>query len=177
MTIRPARREDAAAIAALHAANWRQGYAGILPGEYLAHEVEADRLAVWQDRLSTSDDGRETLVSLDAAGALAGFACVYHGHDPVHGAFLDNLHASAAHRGQGHGLALFREIAGLVAARDPDSGLYLWVFEKNEDARAFYRKLGAREVDRTDTQWPLAMGEWRVRCRWTAEEVNAVAAG
>ena len=177
MTIRAAEPGDAESIASLHAANWRESYAGILPDEYLARQVEADRRSVWQERLSARDDGRETLVSVDQEGTLAGFACVYYDSDARWGAFLDNLHAGSAHRGQGHGLALIREIASRVAARNPQSGLYLWVFEKNANARDFYRRLGATEVERSDTQWHLAPGEWRLRCHWDASAVRAMADG
>ncbi|NVD45772.1 GNAT family N-acetyltransferase [Qipengyuania atrilutea] len=176
MILREASLADAPAIAALHTANWRQSYAGILPDDYLASEIEADRKAVWQERLSKTEAGRRTTVAEDEGGKLAGFSCVYFDHDPQWGAFLDNLHTSASARGKGYGLALLKDIASRTVSHGATAGLYLWVFEKNQTARAFYARAGAQEVERTDTQWALAMGEWRLRCHWSADDLCALAA-
>ena len=175
MILREALLSDAPAIAALHTANWRESYAGILPDDYLASEVETDRHAVWQERLSKAAAGHQTIVAEDERGDLAGFACVYFDHDPQWGSFLDNLHTSADARGKGYGLALLKEVARRARAHDAAAGLYLWVFEKNKAARAFYARAGASEVERTDTQWTLAMGEWRLRCHWSAEDLQTLA--
>ena len=166
MILRDAAPEDAPAIAALHADNWRTSYAGILDPHYLAHEVEAERLMAWRQRMSDPEPGFETVIAMNDDGALAGFASLYHDHDPRWGGFLDNLHTAAELRGAGYGRALLRETARRLVARDPGTGLYLWVFEKNEAARDFYRRMGAHEVERTDTQWDRAPGEWRLRCHW-----------
>jgi hypothetical protein len=45
--IRPATETDAAIIAAIHAASWRDAYAHILAPEFLSGGIEADRLDVW----------------------------------------------------------------------------------------------------------------------------------
>lgn len=49
---RPARRDDAASIAAFHHRCWIEGYRGILPDELLAGLREEDRRALWEEALA-----------------------------------------------------------------------------------------------------------------------------
>src|SRR5689334_8702388 len=49
--IRPATEADAATVAAIHVASWRDAYADILTADYLNGPIEADRLALWSQRL------------------------------------------------------------------------------------------------------------------------------
>tara|TARA_B100000678_G_scaffold205452_2_gene173109 strand:- start:292 stop:756 length:465 start_codon:yes stop_codon:yes gene_type:complete len=149
-TLRDATEGDAAAITALHTANWRETYAGILDPAYLAGPIEADRRAVWQERLTAPPSDLEVIVA-EAGGNLLGFASLFHEREPGWGGFVDNLHSAASARGKGVGKALLIEAARRVAARDPGKGLYLWVFERNEGAVGFYRALGADIAERIDS--------------------------
>mgnify|MGYP002630801711 FL=1 len=108
MILRDATPADAPAIAALHAANWRTAYAGILDADYLAREVEDERLAAWRERLADPGPGFETVVAMTEDGSLSGFSSLYHAHDARLGGFLDNLHTDARVRGVGYGKALLR---------------------------------------------------------------------
>ena len=165
-TLRDAGADDAPAIAALHAANWRSAYANVLDPAYLAGPVDADRMAVWTGRLTAPDPAQEVVVAEAADGSLAGFTCLYHASDPRWGALVDNLHSSAAARGTGVGKALLGEAARRVAARDPASGIWLWVYEKNLPARGFYVALGGEIVERKSQDWEGAEGEILLRCHW-----------
>lgn len=167
MILRDATPEDAPAIAALHAANWRAAYAGILNADYLAHEVEEERLAAWRERLADPAPDFETVVALGEDGSLAGFSSLYHAHDTRWGGFLDNLHTDESLRGAGYGQALLRETARRFAARDPRTGFYLWVFEDNRAARRFYARMGAEESERVPSDWTRAPDSWKYRCHWT----------
>jgi ribosomal protein S18 acetylase RimI-like enzyme len=139
LTLRPAQFADYPAIAALHAANWQQTYRGILSDEYLDHEVEADRLAVWYGRLQNpSPNQRLTLAVQD--GTLVGFCCTFLDDDPVYGSLIDNLHVAAGLRHGGMGRQLMMDAARHVQAEARHPGLYLWVFERN--ARTAYDRLG-----------------------------------
>ena len=60
--IRFARLEDAQAIAELHAESWRYAYRGALSDEYLSVDIIADRLKLWQHRLSEPLDNQHVLV-------------------------------------------------------------------------------------------------------------------
>jgi GNAT superfamily N-acetyltransferase len=164
--LREAGAADAAAIASLHAANWRSAYADVLDPGYLADEVDADRLAVWGDRLGSPAPNQDVIVAETGDGALAGFVCLYHREHPRWGGFVDNLHSADAVRGAGVGKALLKEAARRIAARTPEAGMWLWVFEKNLPARGFYAALGGTLVERVASDWAAAHGEMRLRCHW-----------
>ncbi len=142
MTFRIATATDVPRIAALHARSWQETYRGIMPDEFLDHEVDAERLHVWQERFDEEDLNRQVILA-EEASQLAGFACVYMGNDPVYGALLDNLHVTSAYKGRGLGKALMKKAAEWVHQQDTTSPFYLWVYEKNYMARAFYDSLGA----------------------------------
>lgn len=59
--------------------------------------------------------------------------------------WLDDLYVHPDHQGSGVGTALFET----VTAHHPE-GFCLWVFESNAPARAFYRRRGCLELERTD---------------------------
>ncbi len=139
MLIRPAAKHDLADIAALHMANWRQDYAGMVPDEALGQPVVAEMAARWS-ALAPSD--KLVLVATTDAGALMGFGCVLLQHPK--GPLLDNLHVAASARGQGVGGRLMSEIARRLTALGCSS-LWLKVLEDNRDTRAIYARLGGVE--------------------------------
>ena len=75
--VRDATLEDAPAIAAIHVGCWRHAYRGLVPQQLLdSLDVDA-RTARWQRLLGVEDAAPErgaTLVSVDDAGAVTGFA-------------------------------------------------------------------------------------------------------
>lgn len=166
VTLRDATAPDAPAIAALHAANWRSAYTEVLDPAYLAGPINADRLAVWEERLGTADPMQEVVVAAADDGVLAGFTCLYHASDPTWGALVDNLHTAAAVRGTGLGKRLLREAARRATARNPHSGIWLWVYERNVAARGFYAALGGEIVGRRVQDWPPSRGHVLFRCAW-----------
>lgn len=82
-------------------------------------------------------DGREMWVA-EREDGLVGFA-------ELKGEWLDDLYVHPDHQRTGVGSALL----GLVKSLRPD-GFGLWVFESNTPARAFYRRHGLLEHERTD---------------------------
>jgi hypothetical protein len=78
---RPARPDDAPAVAALHADSWRRNYRGAYLDSFLDGDVFADRLAVWTDRLSAPGEASFTIVA-DYGGAVVGLAHVVLDEDP-----------------------------------------------------------------------------------------------
>lgn len=141
MEYRPAMLADVGRIAALHARSWQETYRGILPDQFLDHEVEDERLAVWQSRFAENRSNRLILVAEEGT-QLAGFACVVMDNDPTYGALLDNLHVASLYQGRGVGQKLMRKTAQWVQQQAPDSAFYLWVYEINHAARAFYERMG-----------------------------------
>ena len=140
--LRPAVGADAGRIAALHADSWRRHYRGAYSDAFLDGEVDADRLAVWTQRLHAPDREAATTVAEDD-GALAGFVHVLFDDDRAWGALIENLHVIHSHKRRGVGTLLLAEAAGAVVDRGP-GGLYLWVLHQNTAAQAFYDARGGQ---------------------------------
>lgn len=143
LVFRAARATDAEAIAALHADSWRRHYRGAYADGFLDGDVDADRRAVWNDRLSSRRDDCHTIVA-ESEGDIVGFAHTILGEDPRWGALLENLHVAFGHQRRGIGARLLELSARAVIENSPASGLYLWVLEQNVAAQGFYRALGGR---------------------------------
>lgn len=165
MTTRRATLKDAGAIAALHAASWRDAYAEILDPEFLTEPVDADRLEFWTDRLSKADARLHVTLAFEN-DAPAAFICVLTDEDPVWGGRVDNLHVSPGLRGRGIGERLLRQAAGELEREGTSPGLHLWVFESNLKARRFYERLGANAVESARSQIPSARGQAVLRLHW-----------
>ena len=141
MQYRPANRDDIEPIASLHADSWRRHYRGAFSDSFLDGDVDADRLAVWADRLRQPRPEHRTIVA-EEGGRVVGFSHVVLDDDPTWGALVDNLHVTHDLKGRGIGTRLMAESAAVVVERTPASGLYLWVLEQNRAAQAFYQALG-----------------------------------
>jgi ribosomal protein S18 acetylase RimI-like enzyme len=154
VSFRPADASDAAAIGALHADSWRRHYRGAYSDEFLDGDVDADRVAVWTERLRAADPDVHTIIAQDG-DALVGFAHTVFEADPRWGAVLDNLHVVYDEKRRGIGSRLLALTAGAVVERG--TGLYLWVLEQNLDARAFYEARGGRCVERVAVPAPAGL--------------------
>jgi GNAT superfamily N-acetyltransferase len=148
MELRRATDADVDAIAALHAESWRNSYRGVYPDAFLDRDVDADRLAAWNERFVHPRPDQRTIVA-EADDSLAGFAHVLLDEDASHGALVDNLHVLSAWQRSGLGTRLMAECARIVISERPGRGAYLWVLEANARAREFYAARGGRESDRT----------------------------
>jgi ribosomal protein S18 acetylase RimI-like enzyme len=145
LTIRTAGTSDAAAIAMLHTASWREVYRGILPDAYLDHEIVEDRRRYWAEALAAPAVGL-VLVAC-RGGAPSGFIAVTRGGEPGYDAVIDSLHVAATWRGTGLGPRLMGQAVGILLAGGASS-VCLRVFDANAAAIRFYRRLGGR-VDGT----------------------------
>ncbi len=167
ITYRPADAADAAAIAAIHVASWRDAYATILDPSYLAGPIEADRLAHWTAALT--DPPPNLLVEKAMEDErMVGFICVHRDHDPQWGSWVDNLHITPDMRGRKIGEGLMRRAATLLSEQQAESGLHLWVFEANTAGLRFYERLGGRVVGQTTSRIPAANGKTSLRVHWPA---------
>jgi ribosomal protein S18 acetylase RimI-like enzyme len=140
--IRAATPRDAASIARLHIESWRAAYRAELPDAFLDNQDVAQRTAIWEQRLNSS----EMFVSLAENGdELLGF-CAYgwsRDGDADKTWEIKNLHVAPELRGGGIGSVLFQ--AAVQAVTDTDaSELTLWVVESNRPARQFYESKGMR---------------------------------
>jgi GNAT superfamily N-acetyltransferase len=140
--IRPATVEDAEAGAWCHLLCWREAYAGLVPDDVLLERTsDIDRrISRWQANLG---DGRKRWIALnpDPTAALedrvAGFIGIGQGRDedsPVPFE-LEAIYTRQAFWKTGLGTRLLDVAVGKQPA-------FLWVFEGNDRARAFYQRHG-----------------------------------
>jgi ribosomal protein S18 acetylase RimI-like enzyme len=172
MQLRRATAADIDAVAALHADSWRRHYRGAYPDEFLDGDLLADRLAVWTPRLSAPDGAACTVLAEDG-GALLGFVHARFDADPAWGTLVDNLHVSTSLHRTGIGRTLMREVATTVAEERPAGGVYLWVLEQNNRARAFYAALGGECVERATLDPPGIPTAVKLRIVWPDAEAIA----
>ncbi|MEM9831075.1 MAG: GNAT family N-acetyltransferase [Bacteroidota bacterium] len=153
ITYREAYLDEAETIARLHAESWRQHYRGILQDTYLDQNVNTDRLQVWQRRFQHPKETQHIIIATDAK-TVCGFACTYAQDDNRYGALLDNLHVLPNWQGRGIGQKLIQLTAQWVYQHDATSSLYLWVFEENTKARAFYEQIGGTIAEKSTVENP-----------------------
>ncbi|MEX0801085.1 MAG: GNAT family N-acetyltransferase [Dehalococcoidia bacterium] len=174
MRYREASREDAAAIADLHAESWRDGAQGqVISDDFVTGPLYDDRRAVWVERMSSPPPNQYVILAEEDA-ELVGFACAYGADDQRWGTLLDNLHVRSDRRGDGVGQRLLVAIVEWCCVNYPNAGLYLWVLERNVRARRLYERLGA--ADEGGDVWH-APGGGSAPCRryaWTSEGMAAI---
>lgn len=166
IVIRPATEADAATIAAIHAASWRDAYTNILAPEFLSGRIEEDRLAVWSQRLHDHPATQLINIAFDPTGQAQAFVCSYCDFDPIWGSLVDNLHVLPQARGQGIGEQLFRAVASQLSEKASGLGLHLWVFEANVAGLRFYARLGGTVVERDYSRIPAASKKTVLRVHW-----------
>ena len=147
--IRPVAPEEWAAIADLHLRSWRSAYRGILTDEYLDGEIEPERSRAWRARIGSGIPADIGVFAAERHGQMLGFVCANLNPDrtPQWGPRVENLHCHPDHKGQGTGRALLIRAAQWVEEQRPGSALHLYVYDQNAAARAFYRRMGAAEVE------------------------------
>ncbi len=162
VTIRPAGVEDAAAIAAVHVASWRQAYAGEVPAERLdALDTEA-WARQWRERLEHRPGS--VLVAEDQ-GHVVGF--LGHGASRDEDAMPGTVEIDAVYlepSAWGHGAA--RDLMRTALGELPDGTVVtLWALASNERARHFYRRHGFQPdgVERMDEVGGASVLEVRYR--------------
>lgn len=144
---RPARPDDADAVAALHADSWRRHYRGAYSDEFLDGDVLSNRRTVWASRLR-SPAGTATILA-EQGSVLVGFVHVVHDDDARWGSLVDNLHVTNDRRRGGIGTHLLRRASTSVVSDAAGPGMYLWVLEQNAGAQRFYQAMGAVSVEKT----------------------------
>ncbi|MBC6997228.1 GNAT family N-acetyltransferase [Cytophaga sp. FL35] len=146
LDIKKASMANAEEIAVLHALSWQQNYRGSFSDQFLDNEVGEERQKVWRERLSNPQPNQSVWVAR-SGGEFAGFICTFFQDDETYGSLVDNLHVSPIMKGKGVGSQLLRVAAEEVNQKYPDTGIYLWVLEKNEGAHPFYKALGGKVIE------------------------------
>jgi ribosomal protein S18 acetylase RimI-like enzyme len=180
IAIRRAQVGDAAAIATVHVAAWRETYAGLVPERMLSALSVEERTRRWHRILTMPDPSMESAVFVAGSDqGVVGFGSC--GRQRVATLIADGftgevsaLYVLAAHQRRGIGRRLMVLMAQDLMARD-FCGAALWVLRDNRRARAFYEALGARVVgQRIESVGEHVRSERRVR---GDDELHEVAYG
>ncbi len=139
IALRPAKGNDAAAIARLHAESWKTSYRGILPDAYLENEVSAERAGYWRKALARGDYDCIWL-ALSNQQPVA-FIAVQYAADADYDAVIENLHVLPDYKSQGLGRRLIA-CAVETLLQEEMTSVCLRVFDDNTAAIAFYERLG-----------------------------------
>lgn len=143
---------EAALLAELHVATWREAYEHLLPAGFFDAEHVASRHRMWNQILN--DPAPTVTVRVAEHGghlvgfALAGPTSADGGENPGRDTHLYAIYVSAAQHGTGVGQALLDSVLGT----DPAA---LWVAKQNPRAIAFYVRNGFA-FDGTEKVDPMA---------------------
>ena len=157
--VRAARESDAAAVARVQVACWRDGYAGIIPDAVLAELTSDEAAGRWRERWAEAiakppTSRHRVLVATTTeptpAGTrperpVAGFASAGPASDedrwPATDAELYELHVAPGRTGQGHGGRLLHAVADNLAG-DRFTRVSAWVLEADTARRRFLETAG-----------------------------------
>ncbi len=138
MLVRPARREDAAAIADVQVLTWQAAYEHVFGAERLA-DIGGGRRALWEERLANPEPDRQVFVSEEDDGRVTGFVSIGESRDEPGKGELFAIYVLPEAWGAGAGPAL---MASALEGLRGYSSATLWVLEDNPRARRFYEREG-----------------------------------
>lgn len=166
MLIRPARPEDADAVARVHVRTWQVAYRGLLPDDYLASLRPEDRARRYT--FGSSDPLQPTTLVAVEGTELIGFATTAPARDPdcLGQGELAALHVDPGAWSRGAGRALIAAARAQLVDRGYTAAI-LWVLAGNSRAEQFYLKDGwlPDGARRTDQVWGATVDEVRFRRR------------
>lgn len=153
MRVRVARPDDAAALARIYVAAWRDAYAGILPDAMLVGMSDVRHAAAWQQELQTRDKHSDTLVVEDEHGVF-GLLTVgparRASRAQLEGGEIYRLYVAPERQGEGAGKALLMASFDWLITRDIDA-VIVWVLAENP-SRFFYEAMGGTRLgEKTDS--------------------------
>jgi len=166
MDLRPARPEDALAVARVHVRSWQVAYKGLLPDEYL-DSLRAHERASRYDFATTVPLAPQTIVADDGRSIL-GFATIGISPDaPSHDVGeLMALYVDPDRWRTGVGRALIAHARDELFRRGLLTAV-LWVLEGNTRAERFYERDGwlRSEARRKQSVWGIDVQEVAYRRR------------
>ena len=160
VSVRPARPDDAPAIARVQGTTWRTAYRQVLPAAVLDAWDDAAVTRSWQAAVtSPPSSGHRVLVAREQ-DTVVGFAAVAGAEDAVE---VTTLLVEPRWGRRGHGSRLLAAVTDLAAA-DGHRRLLTWLPETDRASASFYESAGwepdgwARTLDTGDT--PLRELRW-----------------
>ena len=159
MEIRPARPEDAAAVAEVHVRTWQAAYEHVFGAERLAAMDVGARARQWEERLG----GPVRVWVAEEHARVVGFAWIGDSRDAPEEGELFAIYVFPEAWGSGAGHELMAAAAGGLRQAYPTS--ILWVLEDNPRARRFYEREGwaLDGATKTDRFLETEVGEVRYR--------------
>ena len=158
--VRPAREDDAEAIAGVHVETWRDAYAGLLPQEVLDGLSRRQQMRRWR-RAIRNPEAELGQVFVAEEAEIAGFGSASRERGEI-----TTLYVRPDAQRQGVGRMLFRRLAEFL-----DGPVSLWVLDGNP-ATGFYERLGGRPgIRRTVERWGIELG--RTEYRWRGISVRS----
>lgn len=130
-------------MAAVHRASWMHAYSGLIPHKVLLAMIER-RGEDWWRRASR---GPSTLLVLDIAGKIAGYATIglNRARALKQEGEIYELYLLPEFQGTGLGGYLFRECRSVLNSLGL-KGLVVWCLEDSTNAATFYRATGGMDV-------------------------------
>ncbi len=140
-TIRTARPRDAAGIAGVHDAAWREAYRGIIPGRELERMISRRGPRWWTSAIRRGSN----ILVLDFDDQIAGYAT--YGRNrirtmPYRGEIFE-LYLLPEYQGLGFGGRMFRAARSDLARYGCETAI-VWALADNLRAVRFYEGLGGR---------------------------------
>lgn len=137
VSVRVGWADDAAAIAAVQVATWREEYAGLLPPEVLEAMDPDQFAAAWHEALRTPKDARNRVLVALERNTVRGFAVTQPSPDPDSDPVADGevaeLVIAPEHRRAGHGSRLLHAAVDTLRA-DRFTRATCWL-NADDDAR------------------------------------------
>ena len=160
--IRPATASDVSAIGRIHVDGWQAAYRGIMPDDYLAGLSFEQRAAGWASFIKHDPKGLLVILRDTAVVGWVAFGENREGLKGVGEVYA--LYVSPGAWRQGYGRALLAAAEHELRLRDYFT-VILYVLERNDPARAFYRRLGYSDDGgrKTETMGDVALVELRMR--------------
>lgn len=176
--VRAATPDDAASIAAVHVAAWRESYAGLLPEAMLSTLSVGERTGRWARALRAM----ASVFVAERDGEVVGFASACPQRDRTLAArgFTGEITAIyVLRRAQGWGVGrhLMAEVAHCLREREHQSAS-LWVLRDNQSARRFYERLGGEIIgEKEDRREDVTLVELAYGWRDLSALANLIDAG
>jgi ribosomal protein S18 acetylase RimI-like enzyme len=150
-SIRRATEADAAALAQVHEATWRETYVGLLSEQMLDALTADARTAAWKRILSgATDDHLSTVYVAERPGAMVAFASCGEQRDKDFAAQgyageFTSVYVLKTDQRQGLGTSLMKTMMKDLAERQL-VGFTLWMPRSNIPARSLYEQLGGKLI-------------------------------
>ncbi len=152
--IRVARPQDAEDLALVHEQSWRSTYQGILPHLALERQIAARSTQWWKRVLTKSRDILILKIEGEPAGYCSAGRSTLGSHPNAMSARkgaafkgeIFELYLKPEYQGLGFGSRFFDAARETLISRGIAPGLVVWSLSDNEQACAFYRAKGGRDL-------------------------------